>query len=581
MNKKPIVDNKSKTKPTSKETVYIDVDDEITHIIDKIKSSESSIVALVLPKRATTLLSLVNMKLLKRSADSAKKHIVLITTESSLMPLAGAAGVYVAKSLQSRPEIPRAPVSVSEADIEDLDDGAEIIDQSQSIGALSATKAVDADDDDIIEFDNISTDDLDSLPGGSKAVDKKSKKPKKDKKLKVPNFERFRLGIVLAVLAVILLIGGWFLAVVVLPKAKVTIATDTTSVVSSFDFTASTSLDSVDEAGRKLPAVAKETKKTDSEKGTASGERDEGTRASGKVTLSESCSSGFMTTIPAGTAVSSGDLSYITQEKATLSSPSGGGSNCVFSDTVKVIATANGEKYNLDKGKTLTVAGNNSVTAKTSNDIDGGTSKIVKYVTQKDVDAAVERINKRQADTLKDELASGLTADNLFALKETFTSSEPKVQSSPGVDSEASEFTVSYEVNFSMLGIKRSDLTQLIKDDVKDEVDLQKQSIIDDGIDSAVMKLNNAGADKALVSFRTSVVAGPELNEAEIKEAIRGKKYGEVESHIKSLKGVKDVTVDYSPFWVYSTPKATKKITIVIEKPSVANDSKENDGSND
>ena len=55
----------------AKDVIYIDVDDEITTIIDKVRSSQSKILALVLPKRATTLQSIVNMKLLKRSADEA------------------------------------------------------------------------------------------------------------------------------------------------------------------------------------------------------------------------------------------------------------------------------------------------------------------------------------------------------------------------------------------------------------------------------------------------------------------------------------------------------------------------------
>src|SRR5947209_16320194 len=93
----------------SKDTIYIDIDDEITGIIDKLKASSGKVVALVLPKRAAVFQSIVNMKLLKRAADAEKKHLVLITTEAGLLPLAGAAGVHVAKSLTSKPEIPGAP----------------------------------------------------------------------------------------------------------------------------------------------------------------------------------------------------------------------------------------------------------------------------------------------------------------------------------------------------------------------------------------------------------------------------------------------------------------------------------------
>src|SRR5436305_11517825 len=99
----------AKAAPPSKDVIYVDVDDEITSIIDKVENSGHKVTALVLPKRAASLQSIVNMKLLKRSADTAGKNVVLITSEHALLPLAGAAGLHVAKNLQSAPEIPEAP----------------------------------------------------------------------------------------------------------------------------------------------------------------------------------------------------------------------------------------------------------------------------------------------------------------------------------------------------------------------------------------------------------------------------------------------------------------------------------------
>src|SRR5580693_8910099 len=98
-----------------KDTIYIDIDDEITGIIDKLRNSKGKVVALVLPKRATVFQSVVNMKLLKRAADAEKKNAVLITSEAGLLPLAGIAGVHVAKTLTSKPEIPLPPQCISDA----------------------------------------------------------------------------------------------------------------------------------------------------------------------------------------------------------------------------------------------------------------------------------------------------------------------------------------------------------------------------------------------------------------------------------------------------------------------------------
>src|SRR3990167_2395009 len=99
---------------SAKDTVYIDIDDEITSVIDKIRASNHKIIALVLPKRATVFQSIVNMKLIKRTADDLNKRVVLITSEVQVLPLAGAVGLHAAKTLQSKPVVPPAPETAKE-----------------------------------------------------------------------------------------------------------------------------------------------------------------------------------------------------------------------------------------------------------------------------------------------------------------------------------------------------------------------------------------------------------------------------------------------------------------------------------
>ncbi len=123
----------------SKETIYIDVDDEITAIIDKLQNAKGNIVALVLPKRATVMQSVVNMKLLKRTAQQAGKNLVLVTNEASLLPLAGLVGMHVAETPSSKPTIPTAPDQPS--------DEPESVDEPLSIADNSGIPEADFDSD--------------------------------------------------------------------------------------------------------------------------------------------------------------------------------------------------------------------------------------------------------------------------------------------------------------------------------------------------------------------------------------------------------------------------------------------------
>src|ERR1700745_4045027 len=107
-----------------KDVIYIDVEDDITAIIGKVKAGKEKIVALVPPKRTGVLQSAVNLRLLARTADTDGKRLVIITNNSALSSLPASAQIPVAKNLQSRPEI--AEIPALEVDDEDIIDGEQL-----------------------------------------------------------------------------------------------------------------------------------------------------------------------------------------------------------------------------------------------------------------------------------------------------------------------------------------------------------------------------------------------------------------------------------------------------------------------
>ena len=552
------------TAGNTKDTVYVDVDDEITAIIDKVVSSPRKIVALVLPKRAATLQSIVNMKLLKRTADDAKKRVVLITSEAGLLPLAGAVGLHVAKSLQSRPAIPPAP-NLSDAaeavDAEPVFSGPQEpeLDPEAPVGELAGLPL--AEDDEPIEVDNRDKDAMAAAAAASTAVPK-------DKKLKVPNFERFRTRLFLGIGALFLLIGLWFIAGNVLPKARIVIKTDTAAITSNLDFTATKAVKEYDAEKKLLPAELKEVKKTDAEKVPATGQKDLGTKATGKVTLTNCSKDDGTVTVPAGTGVSANNLTFITTEAATIppSNFSGGGA-CKndSSRDVAVVAQSAGDQYNLS-ARNYTVAGFGAVngygTAMT-----GGTSKIVKVVSDQDIENARQKIAGRQSTNAIDEVRQELKQTGLFGISETFTSAPPTVTASPTLGQEATEVTVTSIVTHSMLGVKEADLKRMLEEDVTKQIDTAKQEIQRNDLDKAVFRLlEKRSPTDVRLSVQSITTVGPRLDLDSLKREIAGKKRGDTLGAIEGRPGVRDVTVEYTPFWVYATPKKTGKITIVLEQ---------------
>ncbi len=546
----------------SKDTIYVDIDDEITAIIDKLKSSDKKIVALVLPKRAGVLQSIVNMKLLKRTADDAKKSLVLITSEVGVLPLAGAVGVHVAKTLQSKPAIPLVPsimddtLSVDGDEIDDVE-----VDPTKSVGELT--------DDDPIEVDN---DDKPEVAAGAGVV---AASAAKKKKIKIPNFDKFRLKIILGVLALVLIIVGLFVATQVLPKARVVIKTDSSTIDSELKLTVSPKAATVNEEGTVVPGIQKEIKKTDTESVPATGQIDKGEKATGTVRIyncNQSDKLGDVSrTVPAGTELRASNLVFITTESVTVDPSGFTGSACKFdkpSAAVKVLAQAGGDKYNLAarSDHSYSVAGYSSMSADGSA-MAGGTTVITKVVAQKDIDDARQKIQDR-GDAARDSLLGDMEAEGTIGLRETFaTKGEPVITATPKVNEAGDKVTVSIVSTYTLLGVKKEDLKLLVEKSVEGKYDKSKQVILDNGLDKVRVVLDEKKPNgDAIVTIRAQVLAGPQLDENAIKSEIAGKKKNPGLTAIKARPGIEDAQITYSPFWVSVTPKKTSKITVIFEQ---------------
>lgn len=552
----------------AKKTIYIDVDEEITGVIDKVRSAQEGIVALVLPKRATVFHSAVNMKLLKRAADQNDKKAVLITSEPTLMPLAGAAGLYVASNLQSKPYIPSAAALKPEpaAEAEPITPEEPNIDPNTPVGDLTDSK----DKTEPIEIDNSSKSlSADPKIGGGKGKDgKAAKQPKapKDKSKKIPNFNKFRLLLIAggALLVLLIVFGYWAMAIA--PKAKVTLRTESREFSQNAQFTVDTEADEKNIEDKILPGRSEALKKSQSEKVAATGEKDNGTKAGGTVQL-RNCTDN-KATIPAGTGVSNGNLTFVTQSAVRLDEGDfNSGGQCKNSGghvkTVNVVAQNNGEQYNLGP-RTYTVAGASGVIGQ-GEQMSGGSSKVVKVISPQDVETAKKRISDKQ-NAVVEEIKSKLQKDGYIGLVDTFVASDSGLNVSPAVGSEADEVTVSGEVTYTMLGVKEDDLKELVKDQAKDSIDTAKQSILDYGFDDATFDITNNRGNTAAVNLSTALVAGPDLHQDDLKKELAGKKTNEAEDLLKTRPGVTDAKVELSPFWVSKVPRKESKITFIIEQ---------------
>jgi hypothetical protein len=562
-----------------KDTIYIDVDDEITAIIDKVRGSHEKIVALVLPKRATVLQSIVNMKLLKRTADAAKKHLVLITSEASLLPLAGSVGMYAAKTLQSKPEIPANTSAHGEAEEQeeavnmgdDIDGAAPVGEHMRRAPASVVHPTGAGDDDQPIELDNTAAAAGPAASHGGADAAKKAKK-KGGKKFTIPDFNKFRVWGLIGGVALVALIFLWYMGFMVMPRASISVKTDSTAIEESLDVRLSTTSKEVDVENPTVPAQQQQTQKTITQQAATTGQKDLGNKASGTVTMTaQECGSVTQAPdVPAGTGLSANGLTFITQEATsfTVKSIKNNCINFVANGATDIVAQNNGANYNIE-GANFTVAGRSDVAA--SGSTSGGTSNIVKVVAQADIDSVKQKIATQDADAIKRELKQGLTGKGLYAIDGTFANAEPEVITNVKVGDQAETVTVTQKTTYTMMGAKQDDLKKIIDKAVSKKIDKNKQQILDYGLGGAVFKLQSQTATTTLTVMDVTAVAGTDINLEDIKKQVAGKKSNDAKEIIGKYPGVTDVTVGYSPFWVSSIPKKASKIHVTVEKPATTN----------
>ncbi|MCL2451424.1 baseplate J/gp47 family protein [Candidatus Saccharibacteria bacterium] len=543
-------------KLVGRDTIYIDTEDDITSIIEKVKASDSSVLALVPPKRTGVLQSVVSLKLLQKTAKLGRKKIALITTDAALIALAAGLRIPVARNLTTQPELPEAPeLDDSDSDIINGDeiaigDLARATDRRGSNENKEVSAAVKA-----IETDDRIKNDLDA--DGTPDDKPKPKKPPKSKRL--PDFNSFRkklfifgsLGLALIIFLV------W--AIVFAPRGTIIITAETTSkdvnVVVSLRPNADTDIEN-----KVIKPTIKQIKKTETINFTATGSKEIGDKATGKVEITNK--SGNSRTFSAGSAIiASGGQRFVFNETITVAgaSVSGGGSIVYGSVTTAITAANIGASSNISGGTTLSVTNGGLITIEAKGDFTGGSSETVKVVQESDLDLVTEKLkNQGDQNSIKTELEAEM-GDDVVVLSDSFVANYGAVSSKPALGEavENGDPRATMEITYTIIGIAEADLENLVKTAIGET---ENQKIYDSGV-SKIQFINfTANENSYSVTIKTTAQVGPDLDkrEKQIKERAVGKRSGEIVSDIESIPGVSSVKVQFSPFWVKTAPEADK-----------------------
>ncbi len=549
----------------SKDTIYIDVEDDITAIIGKVKTSKHKIIALVPPKRVGVLQSAVNLRLLSRAAEQNDKRLVLITGSSALMALASSAGIPSARTLQSKPELAPLPEDGDEPG-EDVIDGADLpvgdLARTDESGEASENLAKSAPAvDSAIRANATEEAAADPLPRPSKT---------KRNGIKVPNFGTFRRKLALGIGGLVLLIGFLVWAIWFAPQATIAITARTIESSANPSVALATDAETDAEAGT-LRAMSYEITEEASLAFDATGDKEVGEKAEGQVVF-QNCETDEVVSVPSGTGISAGGKTYITQSDATVPGAEGFAicTQAGQSSPVSVVAQEIGEDYNTESGTRFNVSGHSGSSsafyfrAVADGDIDGGSSREITIVTKTDVTEAADQLTSKNSENAKKQLLEKFGEDAI-AIESTFSADTSDVTSSPGVDGEAEDGKAELRgsITYTMLGVSKSEAGDFLDEYFNAEIeDSENQRVYENGVEKTTF-LDVKDADNGYTATMTATAKfGPKIDDETVRSEAKGKRYGEVQSAIERISGVEAVDVQFSPFWVRTVPNDEERITI-------------------
>ena len=581
----------------NKDVIYIEPEDDITDIIVKIENSKEKIVALVPPKKAGVFRSVVNIKLMAKSAATSGKTVVLVTTDPSIIKLAGASKLPVTKNLQSAPSIPDTEVEDntskedlveknSEDEKESEEENSEKTDeedaekpQSKDDKDDSEEKGADEEDNGDEDEDEDDEDDEDELKNSKESSRKDKIKNKKAKVEGLASGNKFvmwfknhkvRAGAVLLVLFLV-----W--ALVIAPAVTITVGIKTDSHNFSENVTFTTKLEEENADEGKFYLDEKKIESTQEVEFEATGKKNVGEKAKGEVKVYAY----FPLNIKSSVQIAEGEtftisgLTFKATESEVLTYSGKGKDECGNKDnsqglvdygcringSISVVATEPGTKYNI--AASSTGWGTNArVFAYSDSAMSGGTDQEITIVQQSDIDKAKAELAATDETQNKEKLFESIKGD-VIVINSSFNQSASEAAATPAVNEEVKEGvkpTLKATTKASVYVIDKTKVEEFITKKA-DLGEAQKIYQMNDPFIENFSNNNNGITGK----LKTAYLTGPKITENDVIEKVKGKGLGEAQHDLRDINGISAVTIDKSFPWVMSVPGDSNKITIIFE----------------
>lgn len=557
--------------------IYLDVDEEITSVIDRIKKvqdNKNKEIILYFPRRASLIKSIVNLKLLKKQIDLLDKSILVVTPDETGMSLAKKSGFKVKKNLEKKEN---GDNNANEIDFEKKYNKKNKVDIEKFLRKDNDVRAEDKDRKFLQEKNSKNKEGIKKKKAkqflsflGNKKNDKKKRASKKSREGKVvllPSFG-FRSLLFFFLISFVLISIIFF---VVLPKATIIVVPKTEPFSSDMELSVSGEVEGLDIKNKIIPGNLEEVElKSEKIQFDSSGEKDVGVKAQGTVTLYNNYSSSPQPLVASTRLQTQGKTYYILSEVLIPGATIEDGKQVPGKVEVVVEAENPGEEYNIGASDFiipgLTPLRQKNIYGKSGSPMTGGSNKRVKIVTEEDLNKAKDFLLEEVYQEGIQKLESNI--DNGYMIIPSATEKEIiELRTNGENEKEMENFEMEVRAKIITMSFNENDLRELVFENLNSELTQEKFFLnqdIKNGIDFE-KKDFNIEFQKLDLSLHINKEVGWDIDEKMIKKVIKGKNKEETEKYLLDNSLGEEVMVDFWPFWVKKVPQIEKKIKIILD----------------
>jgi hypothetical protein len=557
--------------------IYLEPDEEIINVIDRLKAIHEKKIALVIPSGAVLISSSINLRLLKEESEKLDKEVSIVTVDAMGRNIASQLGFTVYENLGDARENKVKDIEEQEKTIISKrrvpDTKLEALEEEDDID-IGYTDIVQ--DDDYVDIGERKThtsifDDLEEeeAPPKKSATyyatgKRRSSGARKKFDSLVSNPKAWAFGI-------IGFIAVMFLLVFVFPKATVYLNVYAHEEEINIGFRLATDTQVVGKTDNKtvLPAKWDSRDETISVEVPTTGKKNVGDKAKGTIVIYNR--SGKTVNISAGTEFLTSDNKRFIIPKAT-SVP-----GAMVSDFGEMIpgkastdleASGGGVEFNIKPSRfyipSLADIVGNLVYGQTEDAMIGGTDRDAKVVSKEDIENAKQKAKSEMDSKLS--TAFGMQGERLF-VKGLSTSENSNETLDKKEGDEADNLKITVSAKFSFLTFNKSDFDKMFEDSLKLNISNQKE-LVGKGYRNVSWDVVSFDGKKQTGELlaHAKIVTATSINQDFLKSKL-------VTLNVQELRAVlsqyADVELDrvrfFPPLLVQSVPSNERNVNIAIK----------------